>query len=479
MEENPFAVDSLQQFSYYCCPKCPNVKLQTKQKFVQHAFENHPNDAIALYNIHDKDVDWTSWVRNPKGIPSVTILKKEEEEIKDEELVVHPDDLQLPLTLPNNIDFDHVDEDFDIHPGIEDEEDIMDEDDIKGDFKCLVCSQLFDTAGKLSNHACTITLNTNNTQKTDSDDQQQHCDDDFQIVDDKTKAHHLKLRKKDHHKNNINKKKVQLKCSECDLKCSTEHKLRIHLLKEHNIGKDRERCLCSLCGKTLVGRSNFKKHEREKHGIDNIFRKRIVKPLKINCSKCSMAFESVSDLNVHVIACQEVSHNFSCPSCPLTWCSGPVLNLHLKSDHKMQEIYTCNVCGKCFKRKISVDSHNKVEHEGIKDHVCHLCGTGFARAQGLKFHIQRVHEHSGRYACEYCDFKTVAQMKLDIHVNEVHTKAVKFHCQECNFFCYRKGGLLAHVRTVHLKLKPHECPSCPEAFGRRKELEKHQNMAGH
>ena len=407
MEENPFAVDSLQQFSYYCCPECENVKFQTKQDFVQHAFEKHPTDAIALYGIQDKDVDWPT-------------LKKEE--IKNEELVPD-DDLQLPLTLPNNIDFDHV-EDFDLPV---DEDDDENEEDIKGDFKCLVCSQLFDTAGKLSNHACTTLASTQHS-KTDDDDS-----DDFQIVDDKTKTH-LNLRKK--HKKN-KKKNEQLKCSECDLKCSTEHKLRIHMLREHNIGKDRERCLCSLCGKTLVGRSNFKKHEREKHGIDNIFRKRIVKPLKINCSKCSNSFESVSDLNDHAINCQEVSHNFNCPSCPLTWCSGPVLNLHLKSDHKMQEIYTCNVCGKCFKRKISVDSHNKVEHEGIKDHVCHLCGTGFARAQGLKFHIQRVHEHSGRYACEYCDFKTVAQMKLDIHVNEVHTKAIKFHCQECNFFCYR------------------------------------------
>ena len=99
MEENPFAVDSLQQFSYYCCPECENenVKFQTKQNFIQHAFEKHPNDAIALYNIHDKDVDWPT-------------LKKEE--IKNEDELV-PDDLQLPLTLPNNIDFDHV-EDFDI-----------------------------------------------------------------------------------------------------------------------------------------------------------------------------------------------------------------------------------------------------------------------------------------------------------------------------------------------------------------------------
>ena len=44
------------------------------------------------------------------------------------------------------------------------------------------------------------------------------------------------------------------------------------MLKEHKLTNfNSERCLCSLCGKTLVGRSNFKKHEREKHGIDNIF----------------------------------------------------------------------------------------------------------------------------------------------------------------------------------------------------------------
>ena len=70
-------------------------------------------------------------------------------------------------------------------------------------------------------------------------------------------------------------------------------------------------------------------------------------------------------------------------------------------------------------------------------------------------------------------------MKLDIHVNEVHTKAIKFPCRECNFFCYRKGGLAAHIKTVHLKLKPHKCSICPEAYVRRKELEKHRAMTGH
>ena len=56
--ENPWAVDSLQKFAkiYYCCPECEN-KCQTKQDFIQHAFENHPQGAISLYGIQDKDVE--------------------------------------------------------------------------------------------------------------------------------------------------------------------------------------------------------------------------------------------------------------------------------------------------------------------------------------------------------------------------------------------------------------------------------------
>ena len=194
----------------------------------------------------------------------------------------------------------------------------------------MVCSQLFETAGKLSNHAC-IT-------KTEEEDEDQN----EQKYLRNTEKNAEKCEKCDFvgknatHLNNHVKKMHPIKCSQCESKFTTQHKLRLHLLKEHKIGKDQERCLCSLCGKTLVGRSNFKKHEREKHGIDNIYRKRIVKPLKINCSKCSASFETVSQLNDHATICEDVSHNFTCPSCPLIWCSGPVLNLHLKADHKIQ-----------------------------------------------------------------------------------------------------------------------------------------------
>ena len=64
-----------------------------------------------------------------------------------------------------------------------------------------------------------------------------------------------------------------------------------------------EKCLCSLCGKTIVGRSNFKKHEREKHGIISATFVKRRKPIKIECSNCSAKFDTAKDLNIHTVQC--------------------------------------------------------------------------------------------------------------------------------------------------------------------------------
>ena len=285
-----------------------------------------------------------------------------------------------------------------------------------------------------------------------------------------------------HVKNIHKKKKKALKCSDCHEQFSFVHQLKLHLMKAHKLPpKKPEPCLCGICGKTLIGRSNLKKHEREKHGIDNAKFIRKDKVVKIQCLKCHEQCDNPMELNNHVITCTNESKQFKCTvqGCDSKWASGQCLNVHLKVDHKMTEIHTCETCGKCLKKKVSLASHIKVDHENIKDHVCHLCGRGFARQQGLQFHIKRVHENTGKHFCDRCTFKAITKPELEIHINEVHTKAIKFHCSDCNFFCYRKGGLAAHVKNVHLKLRPHRCEVCGQAFVRRKELEKHRSMAGH
>ena len=423
---NPWSVESLYEFNYFCCPEC-DTKWHQKQEFINHAFKAHPKAVDTLQSIKDGSMD------------DITIPEEESETIKTEtiedsdhtkELVFkHKDDLYKALGKKVEDDLDDIKP---LLPEIVVSEDDDEEDDFKNEsFTCEICDYSAKTPKVLIAHVRNI-----------------------------------------HHKG-------KLECPECQEMFKSKEHLRIHMVKFHKIAKSRERCLCTLCGKSLMGKSNLKKHEREKHGIDNAKFIRKDRVVKIQCNKCSTNFETCSDLNEHIQECTGESHKFPCIKCDLKWASGSVLNIHLKIDHKIPEMYTCDKCGKCLKKKVSLISHVKVEHENIKDHVCHLCGRGFARVQGLQFHIKRVHENTGKHFCERCPFKAITKPELDIHINEVHTKAIKFHCDQCSFFCYRKGGLAAHVKNVHLKLRPHRCETCGQAFVRRKELEKHKEWANH
>ena len=370
--KNPWAVDSLDNFSFYCCPEC-DIRSQNKQEFINHAFLKHPVGAPALHLIKDQTVQG--------------------------------------LRFPTNYE---LKVESDIKAEIDDDETMADFDDKE--------------AGE---------------SKSDS--------------------------KKESH------------CRNCGLKFPTKYDLFMHRLQEHKEPKvtktvcDTEECLCSLCGKTIIGRKKFIRHEKEKHGMN-------VKPRKIadfDCAQCNKSISEALEANEHVKECQKVLKNFQCPECDLLWASGPVLSYHLRKDHLKIQNFICDHCGKCFKQKVGHDWHVKSVHDKVKDHVCHLCGLGFTRKQSLQYHISRIHKDSGKHFCDRCPFKTTSKRDLEIHINEVHTKAIKFACDHCNFFCYRKGGLAAHVKNVHLKLKPHRCESCGHAFVRRKELEKHKEMSNH
>ena len=92
-------------------------------------------------------------------------------------------------------------------------------------------------------------------------------------------------------------------CSECQEECASSQALKIHLWNLHKVGKGSEKCLCSLCGKTIVGRSNFKKHEREKHGIISATFAKRRKEVKIECSKCFANFDTAKNLDFHSVQC--------------------------------------------------------------------------------------------------------------------------------------------------------------------------------
>ena len=48
--ENPWAVNNLEEFLYFCCPEC-DERNQSKELFFQHALTQHPNSKTSLENL--------------------------------------------------------------------------------------------------------------------------------------------------------------------------------------------------------------------------------------------------------------------------------------------------------------------------------------------------------------------------------------------------------------------------------------------
>ena len=57
IEDNPWMVEQLEEFLYFCCPEC-DEKCQAKDSFLHHAILTHPNVSILehLYSLDSKEV---------------------------------------------------------------------------------------------------------------------------------------------------------------------------------------------------------------------------------------------------------------------------------------------------------------------------------------------------------------------------------------------------------------------------------------
>ena len=63
--ENPWNIESLYNLRYYNCPSC-EYKTNIKQKFINHAYNSHPETIYYLKNIKDDSMDDISCPWDPK-----------------------------------------------------------------------------------------------------------------------------------------------------------------------------------------------------------------------------------------------------------------------------------------------------------------------------------------------------------------------------------------------------------------------------
>ena len=110
MENNPWGVENLDVYLYYCCPQCEH-RSKTKHLFIDHAQNSHPESKETL-------------IDNP-----ITVFKT----IKDEPAQPVEIDIKTEPTIEElsqaNDPFDNVEENFDIQDGYDHNEDYFDIDE--------------------------------------------------------------------------------------------------------------------------------------------------------------------------------------------------------------------------------------------------------------------------------------------------------------------------------------------------------------
>ena len=77
---NPWAVEAVEDFLYFCCPEC-DVRNRTKEEFFQHAFEHHPKSKVCLLRFEVKKEPFGANII--EGTPT-DLSQKESQDIKGE-----------------------------------------------------------------------------------------------------------------------------------------------------------------------------------------------------------------------------------------------------------------------------------------------------------------------------------------------------------------------------------------------------------
>lgn len=490
---NPWQVDDIAAFSFFCCPECV-YRAKTVPDFQVHAIINHPNAKDFFERYGDK-----YWQEHDENIESAENIDSEPIKIKVEPEITQdsklPDIKQdLDLIIPDAIE--DIDDNY--QPNDDD-----DDDDEGSDDKCSTDSEYREPV----EHSC------------------KDCEEVFATLK-QLKAHrasvHIKKKDKNH-----------FQCSVCDLQCPSKSKLRIHTEEVH----EKKKVPCPQCHK-MFSKGGLRNHIKYFHDVDRVakpfkcdecdFASHALKYLKAHrlnchdkskqkhkCEKCGERFPFPSHLKLHQcgivtnrskggpVKCPEcnqelkarqylVNHfkkvhgrlppgyenqqKFMCDQCTNVFFNEWSLKLHIKSKHTdapLKALKTiCPECGQEFNATMYFVQHYKYVHGGIppgfedkEKFMCDQCPSVFFNNLSLKLHYKTKHAEgskdanvkTGRRNCPHCDKTFATYLSYKEHIKSKHEKDTPYKCDQCHRSYGTSGRLRVHVKNMHQRIKCDQC----------------------
>ena len=432
METNPWQAESLEDFTFICCPECV-FKSKNAYTFESHALENHPNSTEFF-----KIVNTESNLKHEDEVNSDPI-KLEASEYFESELI---------------------------------EEDYLDQEDIENARReslkavkvelekpvrkkkvkksketkelslfytqCLVCFKVCENRSSKRKHI-----------------QEEHpiisCGDCKKTFEDSQllQKHYWR-----HHR--------QAKCDQCNKVYTNKSVLTKHIKAIHT-NKEEKNYKCDLC--------NYKTHAELYLYRHKLFCGKFI------CEHCSKEFKREVLLQNHI--------KFHHTDGGREFKGG-------KEFKNSEEQLECKICGGKFNTRSGYICHYKrvhgdypPEYQDQPKFYCDQCGNFYKSQNDLTSHMKYVHTKEWKYSrqdrvkkilreCQHCQKKFSKAKSLTEHVKTVHEKVFNFHCPDCPKKFYHRGIFVVHRDLTHVKFN---CDLCPKGNMNRFNLTKHKHEA--
>ena len=453
-EEDPWNVESLYDLQYFNCPSCA-YKHNSKQEFVNHAYNIHPESSKSLSNIKDgsiSDVTIPFIVKKEKlyeengnacnddHIDSQNNSSNESQTNDDKENQLEAEIVSIKKEDSNS------NNNISSKSGASSLSEVKEEDEsVIPMVQCYYCSiQTFKLVIKTHIGEChpgqpVIYYPIGPMEQEFEEEEDEEIDNGNDIKDDDSEnitvepVINFNLQNED--SNNI----MNHQCKSCNRIFNTVGVLRAHKKK---CGKNDIKC--DYCEEKFSFQQQLRKHITNTH--------KEIKQYK--CELCDKAFREPGKLKSHKVMVHEGAEKIhKCDFCDKSYALKSYLKSHIKSSHGNQPPVNCHICGKSFSKQY-LRSHIKEVHEGeINWKVCHICAFKCRTNSTLKTHMMTVHSDERNFPCDQCSYAAKTKAFLRKHIASKHVEVVekKWVCSICGKCFHAQCNMNTHIKNVHHK----------------------------
>jgi hypothetical protein len=152
------------------------------------------------------------------------------------------------------------------------------------------------------------------------------------------------------------------------------------------------------------------------------------------CNFCDYETSKNGVLKKHIESVHEGIKPFKCKLCDYKSALKGNLKTHIRSVHERIKPFKCNICDYRTDEQPKLTLHTNTVHDGIKPFKCHICEYESAQKGNLKKHIETVHYGLKPFKCNECDYQAAQKVNLNNHIKSVHiTNIGKFFIMSMEF----------------------------------------------